>query len=403
MPAGGPRHPEIGIVGLVTDAWTPDYWMARHHILTRLGAWFHVVWLARPLSWRDAWRPGAGARARTGTSSAPGQPPGFTIFHPGRWLPAIHRPAALNAWLGRARLRLAVRSLRRRGARDIVYYLWRPSFAWALDVPGARGAIYHVVDEYTFSPDDPPVTPQEAALLRAVDRVIVHSPALYEKRGGYNPATSVIPNGVHYAAFATPRPVPAELARIPRPRIGYVGILKKTLDLPLLLALAQRHPGWSFVFLGLNHLPPDAAAALRRQPNVHLLDPQPHSQLPAYVQHMDVCILPYVLDAYTKYIYPLKLHEYLAAGRPVVATPIRSLLEHEGTITLARTVNEWSAALAAAIAAAPDPAGAQARQAVARAHDWDDLVGRIARLVLDIVPAHRPAVPFPVLAGGHAG
>lgn len=384
--AVGPLHPEIGVVGLVADAWTPNFYMARHHVLSRLGRWFNVMWLDRAPDWREAWRPNAGPRARTGTVGVPGLPPGFRVFRPGRWLPTIHRPAAVVRWLDTVRVRWAVRLLRRRGAKHIVYYLWRPHFAWALQVPGACASLYHVVDEYTFSPADPPVAPEEAALLRAVNQVIVHSPGLMEKRGGFNRATSLIPNGVDYEAFATPQPLPAELAKIPEPRIGYVGILKKTLDLPLLNELARRHRGWSFVFVGLDHLSPDDSAALRSHPNVFFLDQHPRHRLPAFVQHTDACILPYVLDGYTKYIYPLKLHEYLAAGRPVVATPIRSLEQHADVITLARTADEWSAALAAIIARGPDAEAERRRRAVAREHDWDKLVDAVAGLVLDMVP-----------------
>ena len=384
-PLAPPLHPDIGVVGLVTDVWTPHFWMARHQILTRLGRWFQVAWVDRAPDWRDAWGRGAGhPRARTGASTVPGLPPGFVVFRPGRWLPAVHRPDALRRWLGRARLRAAMRLLRRRGARRIVYYLWRPEFAWALRVPGACGSIYHVVDEYTFSTADPPVSEHEAGLLRAVDRVVVHTEALREKRGGFNPNTSLIPNGVDFAAFAEPRPIPDDLARIPGPRVGYVGFLKKTLDVPLVLDLARRHRSWSFVFVGRDHLPADAAAALGGHANIHLLGERTGRELPAYVQHMDACILPYVIDGYTKYIYPLKLHEYLAAGRPIVATPIRALLDFGDVITLATTVEEWSAALTATLAAGADPAAEAQRREVARAHDWDGLVKQIAELVREL-------------------
>ena len=386
-PGAGPARPDIGVVALVADVWTPDYWMARHQIMTRLARAFHVVWLDRPLGWRAALRPQGldVPRARTGAITVPGMPPGFVVLHPGRWLPDVVRPAWLRNWLGRTRLRYAQRVLRRRGVQHIVYYLWRPQFAWALEVPGARAAVYHVVDDYSFSAADPPVSPEEARLLRAVDQVIVHSPGLVEKRGRYNPRTALIPNGVDFAAFSTPQAIPADLAAIPGPRIGYVGFLKKTLDLPLLVDVARRHPAWSFVLVGRNHLPPGADEPLRQLPNVHLLGARRRAELGAYVQHMDVCILPYVLDGYTKYIYPLKLHEYLAAGRAVVSTPLRSLLEHRGVVTLAQTADEWSQALTAAVASNGDRVAAEGRRAVARAHDWDGLVEKIAALIGDRV------------------
>jgi glycosyltransferase involved in cell wall biosynthesis len=384
-----PRYPEIGVVTLVADRWWADVWMTQHQILTRLGAWFHVLWVDRAPDWRDAWGARAEELARTGTFAVPGTPPGFRVFRPGRWLPTVYRPAVLGRALDRLRLHAARRLLRARGARHLITYLWRPRFAWALDAGGACGSVYHVVDEYTYSADDPPVSVAEERLLRAVDRVIVTTATLWEKRGGYNPASSLIPNGVDYAAFSTPQPEAAALAAIPRPRIGYIGFLKKMLDLPLLIALARRHPSWSFVYIGVDRLPPDDAAALRALDNVHLLGQRSHDDLPAYVQHMDVCTMPYVLDGYTKYIYPLKLHEYLAAGRPTVSTPLPAVLPFRDVVTLASGVDEWSAALTAALRDGADADAARRRQAVAREYDWDAITERIAHLLLELTPAGR--------------
>ena len=105
-------------------------------------------------------------------------------------------------------------------------------------------------------------------------------------------------------------------------------------------------------------------------PNVYYLGSKSHRDLPGYVQHMDVCLLCYLRDGYTKFIYPLKLHECLAAGRPVVGSAIRSLEKFEGVIKLARTPEDWSCALTESLARkANDPAAQEARRAVAREHE----------------------------------
>ena len=107
-------------------------------------------------------------------------------------------------------------------------------------------------------------------------------------------------------------------------------MIKKQLDLELLYALARRHRPWSFVLVGPQKHHDDIGAFIRKLaglPNVHFLGAKPVSELPSYTQHMDVCMLCYKVDDYTKFIYPLKLHESLATGLPCVGAPIRTFQE----------------------------------------------------------------------------
>jgi glycosyltransferase involved in cell wall biosynthesis len=221
-------------------------------------------------------------------------------------------------------------------------------------------------------------------VIAAVDQVFAISPGLMEKKGRFNPHAALVPEGVDYHAYADKAPEPADLAAIPSPRLGYTGMLKKHLDWPLLFDLAQKHREWSFVFVGpLNrtHGIEQEIAKLAALANVHFLGEKTVHDLARYPQYFDVCLMPYVVDDYTKYIYPLKLHEYLASGRPVVGSPIRTLQDFSHVIQLADTSEKWSAALTAALAPSErSSARMAARQSVAQAHDWENLVRRIARI-----------------------
>jgi len=314
---------------------------------------------------------------------------GFHLYRPGRFLPLVYRPAVLAAVTERLRLRNAARLLRRRGARRVVLYLWRPEFHRALDLMPDAPVCYHIDDEYTFSDADRPIPPDELRLLHAASQVIIHSPALLEKKGHFNPRTLFVPNGVDYRAYAEPSAEPADLKPVPHPRAGYVGVLKQQLDFALLLALAQRHADWSFVFVGPRKSVAGKAPLieqLERLPNAHFLGGKAVDELPAYTQHFDVGMMCYEITDYTNSIYPLKLHEYLASGRPVVGTPIRTLLEFEHVVTLARTPDEWSAALTASLSApANSPDAVEMRRAVARQHDWTRLTRVIARSLCELL------------------
>jgi glycosyltransferase involved in cell wall biosynthesis len=230
-----------------------------------------------------------------------------------------------------------------------------------------------------------PNSEQEQKLLQRVDQVFVHTRALLEKKGSLNSRVELIPNGVDYEAFATPLAEPASLRAIPHPRIGYAGYLKKTLDWNLLSELSAKHPEYSFVFVGARKEEEVTIRAIERlsgRSNVHFLGHVTTAEMPFFPQHLDVCMLPYLLNDYTGYVYPLKLHEYLASGRPVIASPTRLLMEFQGTIQLCGGVQEWSMAISKALQPETNSAEArELRQTVARKHDWNLLVRTIAQVL----------------------
>lgn len=382
--------PAVGVVALVPDYWK-DQWQPRHQLMSRLGRYFNVVWVNPAPHWRDARRP-------EGPIHQP--PPGMQIYWPDPWLPRVHRPAAVGRILLRARVARARRRLAELGARRFVLYIWRPEFAAALDAGGFDLTCYHIDDEYTFSETEQPISPDERRLLEEADQVFIHSRALMAKKGGINPHTLRIPNGVDVAAFGGTGPVPADLADVPTPRIGYAGYLKDQLDWGLLTTIAEAHPEWSLVLVGKDKVraPANRALvdALAARPNVHFLGGKTTEELARYPRHFDVCIMPYVRDEYTRYIYPLKLHEYLATGRPVVGTPIDALVEHQDVVSLADTASEWNSELERALAPAARSESLR-RVEVAREHDWATLTRRVASVIGERLgpgyelPEERPA------------
>lgn len=370
-----PYLPEIGVLALVPDDFD-EPWQSRHQILTRLSAYFPVVWVEPPPGRRDMIPYLVKKRSTFST-------PAFAVQAPSPWLPLLSRPAWLARFLERRRLARALRTLVKLGCSRVVLSIWRPQFEPALSAVAYDLATYHIDDEYSFSIIETPPDQRELRLIEAADVVLVHSPRLMQRKGHLNPVTVYSPNGVDYEAYRSPMPEPADLAVIPHPRVGYTGYLKWQLDWALLRELIVSHREWQFVFVGPQRPYKGLAEiihALSRAPNVHFLPPRGQKDLAAYPQHFDVCTMPYIASAYTECIYPLKLHEYLASGRPVVGTRLPTLEEFADVVTLASTVDEWSSAIAEALSlASRDDSRRAERQRVASRHDWGAIVERIAR------------------------
>lgn len=199
-----------------------------------------------------------------------------------------------------------------------------------------------------------------------------------------------VANGVDVSAFRGPFPEPEALAAIPKPRLGYVGVLQERLDAELTMAMAKRFPEASFVFVGPIFGDPAYFAALQALPNVYFLGPVPYRDVPAYMSHLDVCLLPHCQNAFTASMNPLKLYEYLAAGRPIVSTPVPPAERFTDVIHVAGTVEAFATAIKQALAESQDSEARRRRQTFARSHDWNLRVHEIWRLIQQVARQGLP-------------
>ncbi len=385
--AVGGARPRIGILSLAVDSWG-SRWNSRHQVLTRLAKQFPVLWVNPAPEWR---RVTAIDRWRIHEHTVEGLPENFVVHDSSTLTPVVYRPQWLSSALLHARLARARASLQRRGCTHIVLYLWHVDFANAVAAVKSELSVYHIYDEYSHSEHELPLDLAEERLVRSVGQVFTVSPTMQARKGALNQHSTLISNGVDYDAFATPVPEPADLQTIAHPRIGYTGYIKKQIDWDLLLELAQRRPDWSFVFVGARHAHPEIDAVLARLdalPNVHFLGTKPTSELSRYPQHFDVCLMPYKVNDYTKYIYPLKLNEYLASGRPVVTVPLPALRGCEHLVDIASGITEWEHAIRRQLEPAANEAERQrARRAEALRHDWSVIAERIAAVIRERVAA----------------
>lgn len=211
----------------------------------------------------------------------------------------------------------------------------------------------------------------EAALLRGADLVLATLPALERRCAAGAANVRAFSHGVNLDAFPfTPRPPGS---RASHPVIGYVGGLHRHVDFDLLARCARMRPEWRWELVGPWHSP--AARALAELHNVRLLGPRPHAELASHIARWSACLIPYRRNTYTESVVPTKLNEYLAVGRPVVATRIPSVetfaARHEGVFMADNEPEPFVRAVEDALRTAWDPRASERRRAVAALSSWD--------------------------------
>ena len=221
-------------------------------------------------------------------------------------------------------------------------------------------------------------------LTRRADVVLATSRSQCERRKVINPQTYFIPNAVDFDLFvraATEElPVPSDVARVRRPILGFVGWLTHHIDVVLLRRVAEAYPDCSLVLVGPDELRASSALdALRARPNVVFLGRKEHTSVPAYLRVFDVALMPYSAAGHVQSAYPAKLHEYLAAGRAVVATDLFELRPYENVVRLARTNDDFIQMVGQALGDGSSDA-VKARIAVARDNTWDERIAEIDRI-----------------------
>lgn len=301
----------------------------------------------------------------------------------------------LSAWMYRLQVAALRRALRALGFSRPLLWLYRPDDRDLIGQLGERLVIYHVVDEYSAYEEgyEDRVAPgkreamrrKEQALLRQADLVFAVSRPLWEAKRQFNPNTHLVPNGVNYEAFraAVGAPPPADLAAVPPPRVGYVGNINEKIDLVLLRRLAEARPDWSLVLVGPVSLRFDLHLVEDlRLPNVHFLGQKPVEALPAYVANLDVCLMPYKRNEWTRHISPLKMYEYLACGKPVVSTDIPAAQEFAHLLYVAKDPKAFLSLVERALDEA-DPTLGRARQEEASRHTWQARMEQMSALIAE--------------------
>jgi UDP-galactopyranose mutase len=284
--------------------------------------------------------------------------------------------------------------------RNPVAWLYTP-----MALPLARrlepvSVIYDCMDELSLFKGAPPqLLERERELLAWADVVFTGGPSLYRSKQGRHHNIHCFSSSVDAAHFRQARTIggraravePADQEALPRPRLGFYGVLDERLDLSIVDAMARAHPEWQLVFVGpVVKIDP---AELPRHPNVHYLGQRSYGDLPGYMAGWDVCLLPFARNDATRFISPTKTLEYMGAERPIVSTPITDVAEPYGDIVyLGETPAEFIAACEAALAETEiERARRVSRMRSVLANtSWDATVGAMETLLAHAIEG-RPA------------
>ena len=288
------------------------------------------------------------------------------------------------AKINRGILRLTIQALRKQLGID-KFQLWTflPNTAPYVGTLGEDLSVYYCVDEWATFPglDRQGTIQMERNLLERVDATFTTSLALRDKKREYCRSTFLAPHGVDYAKFARAiddsLAVPADLAAVRGPVIGFFGTLRDFLDYELMAQIAKARPAWQLALIGQKMCDIGPLAGL---PNVHLLGQKKHDELPAYCKGFDVGLIPYRIDNDVKFINPLKLREYLSAGLPVVSTDMPEVQPYAHLCHIAKTGDEMVAAIERALTEGSREARI-ARSAKMATETWAARVGAIQSTV----------------------
>ncbi len=277
-----------------------------------------------------------------------------------------------NHWLIARRIKKTIRLLK---MKDYIFInSWNFYYPDMVQKLKPSLSVYHCVDAMIkpYSLRHGPYL--EPRAIRNVDFVVSTSKALQEEKSKYNNNSYFIPNAANFThsskALDRETEIPRVLSSLKNPIIGYIGNVERRIDYDLMKQVLEKNPEWTLALIGpidRNYFPD----WFEKMKNVVVLGPQPYQQLPGFLKGFDVAMIPFKVDHVSRTIFPLKLFEYLGAGKPVVTTPFNpdaiEMLEH--VVSIAGTAAEFEKAIEKALAD-NSKIKIQERLAVARENTW---------------------------------
>jgi UDP-galactopyranose mutase len=351
-------------------------WQRPQHLLSRMARAGRVLFIEEPINTDDVSAPRLEIEQKA---------PGITVI---RLLQPASKPCRIghgDPATAQSYEALINSYLAENGFENVVLWLYTP-LAWhfASIIPH-KLLVFDVMDHLAGFKNAPAqLIDYDPIVIRKADLVFTGGLSLYESRRPLNKNTYLFPSGVDIEHFAAAKnkqrfPVPEDLAGLNGPILGYYGVIDERTDLNLLTYLSESHPEWDIVMLG-----PIAKISdkdLPRGQNLHYLGMKQYEQLPAYLAHFDVALIPFALNDATRFVSPTKTLEYMAAHKPIVSTPIHDVMALYGSVV---RVGETPEAFAAHVeeALVSDHSALLAReQHLLQQNTWDSIASRMQQAI----------------------
>ena len=389
-----PQAPGLGgrdIVCVGFADWQGGFWTNQQHLMSRLAVDNRVLFveslgLRRPqMAAGDARRV---VRRIRGALEGTRNLDGVHVLSP-LVLP-VHGNRGARALNGRLLNLSVTRAAQRIGMGRPILWSYVPQGEVLIDRLDPRLVIYHCVDDIAAQKgvDGTAFREAEQRFASRADLVIASSSTLAERMRELSGNVLEAPNVADTELFSTALesgPIDAALAALPEPRLIFIGAITATkLDLDLLADLARIRPEWSIALVGAVGLgdPTTDIGPLAALPNVHVLGPRLQSELPAVLRGATVGLIPYLENQLTASIFPMKVYEYLAAGLPVVSTPLPALRDVDG-IVRADSAGEMAARIEAALSE-DNPDLRMQRSRAAAGHSWEARLDQLTAAVQEL-------------------
>jgi UDP-galactopyranose mutase len=316
-----------------------------------------------------------------------------------------HLPAGLSSGEETAILaELLTNAVRERSHGPVLRWYYTPMMLPFSEHIPAACVVYDCMDELAnFKGAPAELLPLEQRLIQQANLVFTGGYSLYEAKRDRHSSVHPFPSSVdalHFAAARFEGPEPADQASIPGPRLGFYGVVDERMDLALLERVADARPNWSLIIVG--PVVKISESDLPRRPNLYYLGAKEYQELPDYLRGWDVALMPFAINESTRFISPTKTPEYLAAGCPVVSTPITDVMRHYGEVSavkIAASHDEFITQCEAALSHAERDDWLGEVDALLNTTSWDQSFLAMKALIEASITghdqAHSPATAFP--------